>query len=95
MLHAVIRSGDHFVHMIGDLTEYNLETLVEHAHHGLACGEDVSVRVELDFADRDEFLARSQRWMRRLARSGVRVDVDVVQAPTTGSTRPSSVRLGS
>lgn len=77
MLHAVIRSGQGNVHVIGDVSEYNLETLIEHARYGLAHGETVSMKVELDIGDRDFFLAHSQRWMRRLTRSGVQVDVAV------------------
>jgi hypothetical protein len=75
MLHAVIRSGQGAVHVIGDISEYNLETLVEHARYSLAHGDTVSMKVEVDASERELFLTRSQRWMQRLARSGVEVDV--------------------
>jgi hypothetical protein len=77
MLHATIRCGESTVHLIGDLTEYNLETLVDHARYGLAHGDAVSMRVELDSADHAAFMERSQRWIRRLSRSGVQIDVAV------------------
>ena len=77
MLHATIRCGGSTVHFIGDVNEYNLETLVDHARYGLAHGEAVSMRVELDSVDHETFLARSQRWMRRLTKSGVQIDVAV------------------
>lgn len=79
MLHATIRSGESTVHLIGDVTEYNLETLVDHARYGLAHGEPVSMRVEVDSGDHEAFLQRSQRWMRRLSRSGVRIDIAVAK----------------
>ena len=77
MLHATIRSGGSTVHFIGDVNEYNLETLIDHARYGLAHGEAVSLRVEVDSGDHETFLARSQRWMRRLTKSGVQIDVAV------------------
>ena len=77
MLHAVIRSEQGAVHVIGDISEYNLETLVEHARYSLAHGETVSMKVEIDVGERDLFLERSQRWIRRLTRSGVQIDVEV------------------
>jgi hypothetical protein len=80
MLHAVIRSGQGAVHVIGDVSDYNLETLLEHARYSLAHGETVSMKVEVDVGEHDLFLARSQRWMRRLTRSGVQVDVEVAPA---------------
>jgi hypothetical protein len=87
MLHATIRCGESTVHFIGDVDEYNLETLVDHARYGLAHGESVSMRVEIDSGDHETFLARSQRWMRRLTRSGVHIDVavsaDSRERPTT------------
>jgi hypothetical protein len=86
MLHAVIRSEQGAVHVIGDISEYNLETLVEHARYSLAHGEAVTMKVEVDPGERDLFLAQSQRWMRRLSRSGVQVDVEV--AAGTEDRRP-------
>lgn len=87
MLHAVIRSDQGAVHVIGDISEYNLETLVEHARYSLAHGEAVSMTVEVDPGERELFLIQSQRWMRRLTRSGVQVDVEV--APRAQQRRPT------
>ena len=77
MLHAVIRSEQGAVHVIGDISEHNLETLLEHARYSLAHGEAVSMKVEVDAGEHELFLMQSQRWMRRLTRSGVQVDVEV------------------
>lgn len=97
MFHATIRCGESTVHVIGDVTEYNLETLVDHARYGLAHGETVSMVVELDSGDHDAFVTKSQRWMRRLGRSGVNIDIAVASSqaasrPVFPSVRPLARR---
>jgi len=72
MMHAVIRTSNDCIHLIGHVDGYNIESLRDHVR-GMARHGDVSLWIELAPGD-DEALKRlAGRWLDRLARSGVPV----------------------
>jgi hypothetical protein len=74
MMHAVIRSPNDTIHLIGHVDAYNVESLRDHVR-GMGRHGHVSLSIEIDPADRPALERHAGRWLGRLAGSGARVAI--------------------
>ena len=74
MMHAVIRTSNDCIHLIGHVDAYNVESLRDHVR-GMGRAGDVSVVIDIAPADKGALIQHAGRWLSRLAGSGVPVRV--------------------
>jgi hypothetical protein len=79
MMHAVIRSSNDTIHLIGHVDPYNVESLRDHVR-GMARHGDVSLSIEIEASDTEALQRHAGRWLGRLVATGARV---AVRAGTT------------
>ncbi|MGH7787353.1 MAG: hypothetical protein ACRERC_10835 [Candidatus Binatia bacterium] len=75
MLHAVIRTSEEAFHFISEPNFYNLETLQLHMRGARKDASDVRLQISLDSPAPPQFTRRIRRWLGRLSRLGVAVEL--------------------
>jgi hypothetical protein len=80
MMHAVIRTSNDCIHLIGHVDPYNVESLRDHVR-GMGRHGDVSLVIDIAPADEAALLQHAGRWLSRLAGAGVTVRVQAGPRP--------------
>jgi len=80
MMHAVIRTTNDTIHLIGHVDPYNVESLRDHVR-GMGRYGEVSLSIEIAPSDTDALQRHAGRWLGRLVATGARVTVRAGTTP--------------
>lgn len=86
MMHAVIRSSNDTIHLIGHVDAYNVESLRDHVR-GMGRHGHVWLTIEIDPADRTALQRHAGRWLGRLAGADTTVAIRAGAQPITLQSR--------
>jgi hypothetical protein len=89
MMYAVIRAGGEALHFIAELNPYNLQTLRDYARGIARDRGPAELRISFDATDEIALRQLGERWLPRLAASGVSLFLEPLNG-TAAAARPPS-----
>jgi hypothetical protein len=93
MLHAVIRTRHEAFHFFAEPDAYNLETLQQHVRGARRESGGVRLEISFDPPSGPEVVRRITRWLHRLSRIGVAVELDGRHLPSQQRFSRAEVRM--
>jgi hypothetical protein len=95
MLHAVIRTRNEAFHFFAEPDLYNLETLQQHVRGARRDSRQVKLEISFDPPSGPDIARRVNRWLHRLSRVGVSVELDGRHLPSAPPAGRAAMIAGS